>query len=237
MGRPVIITTGAHVITEDGYRQNLLWQAYMDGILIGDGLPLLVTDVDQDAAAQLARQTDGLFLSGGKDVSPQCYAEEKHSFCGANDKKRDLLEFELIRAFLGEHKPILAICRGCQVVNVFFGGTLYQDIKAQTGFEHPYGSIHDVEVTAGSVLHNLFGESFTVNSLHHQAIHRLGKGLVPVAYAENGPFVEAYVHEEFPIIATQFHPERMTGEEPMTPVGPDMAPLMRHFIHLCKRQM
>ena len=237
MERPLIITTGAHIVTEDGYRQNLLWQVYMDGILIGGGLPLLVTDADQHAAAQLARQADGLFLSGGKDLSPRCYAEEKESFCGPCDPKRDRLEFGLIRAFIAERKPILGICRGCQTLNVFFGGTLYQDIKVQTGFEHPYGSTHDVTAAAGSVLHGLFGERFTVNSLHHQAIKRLGKGLVPMAYAVNGPFVEAYVHEEIPIVAVQFHPERMTGDEPMTPVGPDMAPLMRYFIGLCRKEM
>ena len=232
---PLIITTGAHIFTEEGYPQNLLWQVYMDGILIGGGLPLLVTDIDHLSAAQVARQADGLFLSGGMDVSPICYGKVQDTFCGPVDHKRDLLEILLVRAFIQEKKPILGICRGFQMLNVFFGGTLYQDILAETGYVHPYDSIHDIRAEAGSPLDTLFGRKFTVNSLHHQSIKTLGKGLIPIAYAENGPFIEGYIHEELPIIAVQFHPERMTGTIRMTPDGPDMQPLFQYFIAACKR--
>lgn len=98
--KPFIITTGAHIFTEQGYMQNLLWQVYADGILIGGGLPLFATDAIPDDAAQLAEQADGLFVSGGFDVSPACYGEEKLDACGNVDNKRDELELELIDAFV-----------------------------------------------------------------------------------------------------------------------------------------
>lgn len=235
--KPLIITTGAHIHTPEGYPQNLLWQVYMDGILVGGGLPLLATDAGQEDASQLARRADGLFLSGGMDVTPHCYAQTAMDACGPVDNKRDLLEIMLVRAFIQAGKPILGICRGCQMLNVYFGGTLYQDISTQTGYDHPYDSIHDVTAVHGSILERLFGSDFTVNSLHHQAIRTLGKDLVPIAYAKNGPFVEAYVHKELPVLATQWHPERMTGVIRMTKEGPDMKPLFQYFIAMCRRGM
>lgn len=235
--KPLIITTGAHISTPEGYPQNLLWQVYMDGILIGGGLPLLATDVSQDTACQLARQANGLFLSGGMDVSPICYAASATEACGSVDCKRDRLELTLIRAFIAQGKPILGICRGFQMLNVYFGGSLYQDITAETGYVHPRDSVHMVAAEAGSVLDRMFGRRFAVNSIHHQAARSLGKGLVPIAYAENGPFVEAFIHQHLPVLATQWHPERMTGVSRMTREGPDMQPLFRYFTAMCRRQM
>lgn len=235
--RPLIATTGAHIYTPEGHMQNLLWQVYMDGIYDNGGLPLLVTDAGQTAAAQLARQMDGLFITGGMDVSPCCYASECSRLCGSTDPKRDNLEITLIRAFIEQKKPILGICRGFQMLNVFFGGTLYQDIKDETGFEHPYDSVHTVTAEHGSLFEQLFGKSFTVNSLHHQAVKTLGRDLIPLAYADNAPLVEAYCHKTLPIIAVQWHPERMTGVQRMSPGGPDMHPFLEHFISMCKKQM
>lgn len=235
--KPLIITTGAHIYTPEGYPQNLLWQVYMDGIVIGGGLPLLATDATHDDAQQLATHGDGLFLSGGMDVSPYYYGQKTLSVCGPTDEKRDQLESLLVRAFIRAGKPIFGICRGCQMLNAYFGGTLLQDIQAQTGYEHIYDSIHEVSAVPGSLLDSLFGRSFTVNSLHHQAIQRLGTGLIPIAHAENGPFIEGFIHQSLPIFAVQWHPERMTGASRMSPAGPDMKPLLQHFIAMCCKQM
>ena len=235
--KPLIITTGAHIRTADGYPQNLLWQVYMDGILLGGGLPLLATDAGQAGAARMAAQGSGLFLSGGMDVSPRVYGQEALGVCGPTDEKRDQLEILLIRAFISAGKPILGICRGCQMLNVFFGGTLFQDIHAQTGYEHPYDSVHEVSAVPGSVLCALFGRQFTVNSLHHQAIRTLGTDLLPIAYAENAPIVEAFAHQKLPVFGVQWHPERMAGTARMSPHGPDMRPLLQYFIALCRKQM
>ena len=235
--RPLVATTGAHIYTSEGYMQNLLWQVYMDGVYDNGGLPFLVTDIDQPSAAQLARQANGLFISGGMDVSPCCYAQERSALCGQTDSKRDDLEITLIRAFVEQRKPILGICRGFQMLNVFFGGTLHQDIKDELGYDHPYDSVHTVTAEPGLLIDQLFGRSFTVNSLHHQAVKELGCGLIPLAYADNAPLVEAYCHETLPIVAVQWHPERMTGVQRMSPAGPDMRPFLEHFISMCKHQL
>lgn len=231
--KPLIITTGAHIHTPEGHLQNLLWQVYMDGIIIGGGLPLLVTDASLEDACQLAVQADGLFLSGGMDVSPYYYGEKKLAICGDTDPRRDSMENRLIHAFVRARKPILGICRGFQVLNAFFGGTLYQDIFTNTGYLHPYNSIHEVRAVQGSILDQLFGSCFTVNSLHHQAVHTLGSDLLPIAYAANAPLIEAFVHKSLPILAVQWHPERMTGSVRMSPEGPDMKPLLQHFVSIC----
>lgn len=207
--KPLIATTGAHIYSDDGYLQNLLWQVYMDGIIVGGGLPIMITNADDDDALQIASESDGLFLSGGMDVSPCIYGASPSLECGKTDYTRDLLELRLIRAFVQKQKPILGICRGFQMLNVFFGGTLYQDIFSETSYVHPYQSIHEVKVAKGSILEELFGSSFTVNSLHHQAIDSLGKNLIPIAFASNGPFIEAFYHDSLPIIAVQWHPERI----------------------------
>lgn len=237
MKRPLIAVTGAHIYTPDGYPQNLLWQVYMDGMLFGGGLPFLVTDVPEETAAQqIAELSDGLFLSGGVDVTPALYGEEKIPLCGEGDTKRDSLEYLLVDAFIKAQKPIIGICRGFQLLNVYFGGTLYQDIAAQTGLDdHPYDCVHRVRTAEGSLLHTLFGEEFTVNSLHHQAVKTLGKDLVATAYSVSGNIIEAYEHKTLPIIAVQWHPERMTCAERMSPQGPDMKPYFDHFINMCRK--
>lgn len=231
--KPMIITTGAHIYTKEGYMQNLLWQVYQDGILGGGGLPLVVTNADHMDAAQLARQADGLFLSGGMDVNPYCYGLCRKDFCGDTDYLRDRMEMELVHAFINEKKPILGICRGFQMLNTFFGGTLYQDILEETGYAHPYDSIHEITSVPGEIIETLFGERFTANSLHHQAVNKLGKDLKPIAYASNAPFVEAFVHQTLPILAVQWHPERMMGDARMTKEGPDMTAFFKYFINMC----
>lgn len=233
--RPLIAVTGAHSQTPEGYPLNLLWQVYMDCILIGGGLPFLVTDLPDEAAAlEIVDVSDGLFLSGGVDITPSLYGEEKIAQCGAGDPKRDEMELLLLQAFLNKKKPILGVCRGFQMINIYFGGTLYQDIAQQTGFsDHPYDCFHSVHTTEGSVVRELFGPEFTVNSLHHQAIKKLADCLTPTAFSVSGHFVEAYQHKDLPIIAVQWHPERMSGPNRMSPFGPEMTPFLKYYISKC----
>lgn len=150
----------------------------------------------------LAQAFDGLLLSGGGDLSPALYgapAVYRQTFCHAC---RDLEELALIRAFCANQKPILGVCRGIQVLNVFFGGTLFQDI---TGHDNSIHLIHTVPKTHTA---SLLGTFFRTNSYHHQAIDQLGQGLYAAAYAKDGT-VEAVEHRSFPILGVQWHPERM----------------------------
>ena len=156
-----------------------------------------------------AEQYDALLLSGGADVDPAFYGEA-NTACFGIDKARDEAEFRLIEAFRAAGKPILGICRGHQVLNVYFGGTLIQHLPAaeahqwtQTG-----DSAHETETEAGSFLEALYGRRFPVNSAHHQGIDRLGDGLQIVQRAADGT-VEACKHTDEPIWSVQWHPERM----------------------------
>lgn len=146
-------------------------------------------------------------------MAPALYGEElKYDFV-ITDPLRDDLEWKLIKAFVDRKKPIFGICRGVQVLNAYFGGTLYQDIPDELGGEHAKGVCHPVTLKKDSILGRLFGESLEINSYHHQALKDLGKDLTAVAWSDaNGhSIVEAVEHVSLPIWAVQWHPERMTG--------------------------
>ena len=179
---------------------------------------------------------DGLLLSGGKDVQPGLYGQElKYDFV-LTDEVRDSLEWKILKAFVDKKKPVFAICRGIQVMNAFFGGTLYQDIPDQLGGEHSKGVNHALEIKKESILGTLFGESLIINSYHHQGLDKLGEGLAATAWSDAGghKLVEAVEHETLPAWAVQWHPERMTGEDtnPMDCV--DSMPMFEYFVNQCK---
>lgn len=155
---------------------------------------------------------DGLILAGGADMEPAFYGAENAGSEGINPD-RDRAELALLDAFAAAGKPILGICRGHQVINVWAGGTLIQDlgIKNLTHRSEEQDKVHEVRAKSG-VLKELYGEYFLTNSAHHQAVETVGKGLVVTACSEDG-VVEAIEHESLPILAVQFHPERMnTGK-------------------------
>ncbi len=151
-------------------------------------------------------KSDGLLLAGGGDIAPCAYGEvNKTSF--NVDVERDQREFYLLRKFLGAKKPILGICRGLQVINVFFGGTLFQDVKNHSQIGEVDRRIQ-VQAVKGSFLEETYGSFFTVNCAHHQSIKKTGRYLKIAAKAEDG-VIEAIECKKYSLIATQFHPERM----------------------------
>lgn len=153
----------------------------------------------------------GLLLPGGGDVEPVRYGEENR---GSHDidPALDRQQFALLERYRGAGKPILGICRGHQVINVFFGGSLIQDLPGADFHTRRNGvdSIHPTTAEPGSFAAALYGPSFTVNSAHHQGVGVLGEGLIPVQYAKDG-VIEGVRHAELPIFGVQWHPERMTG--------------------------
>ena len=155
---------------------------------------------------------DGLLLAGGDDMDPSLFGQENHGSRGI-DHARDRAELALLDAFLSAGKPVLAVCRGHQVVNVWLGGDLIQDLEPDLAPFHGGGEedrVHAVRTGPGSLLHRLYGPVLAVNSSHHQALGRLGNGLTASAWSEGG-VVEAVEHHSLPLISVQFHPERMTG--------------------------
>jgi putative glutamine amidotransferase len=177
-----------------------------------------------------SEEYDGLLLCGGSDVDPKHYGEDINGSVGI-DAERDAAEFELMNAFIAAGKPIMGICRGHQFINVYFGGSLYQNIEEAE--LHKGGKAHLVTSEPDSVVRSLYGESFSVNSTHHQATKELGKGL-RVAATWNGKYVEATEHTSLPIITVQWHPERMCFDYSREDTV-DGALIIKHFVEMCKK--
>lgn len=184
----------------------------------------------------LAGWIDGLILQGGTDVAPENYGEQPlHSYLNG-DPERDVYDFGLIEACLKRDMPILGICRGCQVLNVYFGGSLYQHIEEQRE-ESPSHRDHDlydqhthrVRILPDSILAEIYPQSpaATVNSVHRQAVKDPGTGVVLEALSEDG-VVEAFsVTGPRFCLGIQWHPEfHYTSDVPVL----DPQPLMRRFL-------
>ena len=171
---------------------------------------------DMDKAIAAAVNCDGLLLPGGADIAPGMYGQAASEKCGKPNEARDSAEPKILEAFLETGKPVLGICRGVQLLNVYFGGTLLQDIRDRQKYNHSdfftrAKSAHPVNIEKGSKLYEIFGaEAVEVNSLHHQAIDKIGDGLRLTAKSGDG-FVEALELEKYPFcVAVQWHPEHMS---------------------------
>lgn len=231
-GKPLICVSADLATTADEreWLVNQNW-TYPEAVRRGGGLPVIAPGV---CAEELAQLCDALLLTGGADVDPALYGEEKLNDSVSFNPKRDQYELELFREFSRLGKPILGVCRGCQLINVALGGTLYQDLPTQLNTVHRLDTgRHGVHAEAGSILHGLFGAAFQTNSTHHQSVKDPAPGLWVTARSEEG-VVEAFEHREKPIFATQFHPERLTGGfwDDRTP---DFVSFFAYFIDLVKK--
>lgn len=189
---------------------------YMKGIEQAGAIPLMLPlTEDAHIIRQLVEQMDGFLFTGGHDVSPQLYQQERKKECGKSCDMRDAMEIALYHRAYEQDKSILGICRGIQIINVAMGGSLYQDLETEyhTQTEHhqspPYDKpVHTVTLVADSPLHRLLKkDQLAVNSYHHQALHRLAEGLSPMAVSEDGLTEAVYVPEKTFIWAFQWHPE------------------------------
>ena len=193
-------------------------QAYARA-LIGVGLaPLLIPPMDEAALEAVCGRLDGLLLSGGEDVDPARYGEERLAMCGPADPERDGMELALTRMALERDLPTLGICRGMQVLNVARGGTLYQDLETQRPEARPHAMghlprssrTHEVTVERGSRLGAILGvERLAVNSLHHQAAREPGTGVRMVARADDGVAEGMELPAYRFALAVQYHPEEL----------------------------
>lgn len=197
-------------------------EAYVRAVREVGGLPLVVPPVlEEEAAGPLLACLDGLLLSGGGDVAAEFYAGADSPLLMLVDRDRDRAELALAREALRTGRPILAICRGVQVLNVALGGTLYQDIGTQVpgALQHrsPDGqaknvSTHPVRLVPGSRLADFLGTTEArVNSFHHQAARDVGEGLAVTARAPDG-VIEGLEHQTHPFcVGVQWHPENPAG--------------------------
>lgn len=189
---------------------------YMEGIRQAGGVPVMLPlTADPQEIEALADAMDGFLFSGGHDVSPELYGEEKLPECAACCPERDAMEPGLLRAALERNKAVLGICRGIQLINAALGGTLYQDLPSLHPSEvchrqaAPYDvPAHEVRIVESSPLHALLGKSeIGVNSCHHQAIKSLASGLKEMAWSPDGLIEAVYMPEKPFVWAVQWHPE------------------------------
>lgn len=191
---------------------------YLEAVLKAGGLPLIIPYMENaEAIRQVAGRIDGLLLTGGGDIDPTWFGEEPIPGLGWIDPERDHLEVVLIRRIMEESKPILAICRGCQILNVAAGGDMFQDLYHQREglLQHmqkaPRSHLsHSVEVAKNSLLYRIAGNAaMKVNSFHHQAVRKVAPGFVASATAKDG-VIEAVESTRHPfVLGVQWHPEHL----------------------------
>jgi len=202
-----------------------LMPSYVAAIKAAGGIPLLIplTLSDEDLLALFTR-LDGLLLPGGGDVAPTLYQEKSAGLSKRINPNRDRVEILLARAAVTQNKPLLAICRGIQVMNVALGGTLWEDLETQrfAGLRHDYHGAHPrthlahpVQITPDSRLAQSMGVTqASVNSLHHQGLRDVAPEVVVTATAPDG-LVEGIELPEHPFaIGVQWHPENLVFNDP-----------------------
>jgi putative glutamine amidotransferase len=189
-------------------------------------IPLLHDDTD--TLREIYSRLDGLLIAGGVDIHPSRFGEQPIPELGRTDDARDAVELQLVNWALEEGMPVFGLCRGAQVINVACGGTLHQDIVAQVagaskhdffpnaGYARDYRA-HNVTVAPWSILHATYGTpTFSVNSMHHQAIKRLGRGLLASAHSPDGLIEAVERPGENWVVGVQWHPEMFEESDPKT---------------------
>lgn len=215
--RPLIGLTPYEKLGDAG-----IWMrgTYIRSILNAGGLPVTLPFLTQEEEFDaVCRSMDGFLFTGGDDIDPAQYGEAILPECGELCPARDAFELRLLPKVLAAEKPMLAICRGVQVLNVALGGTLYQDLPSQLGqtichdqeqdFEKP---AHDVSVAAGTRLREILQtDTLAVNTWHHQAIRTLGQGLIAGAIAPDGVIEAVELPGAHMVLGVQWHPEYLDG--------------------------
>ncbi len=228
--RPVIgITTQTlEAIPDQLPRCWVMSQRYVHVLSAAGAIPWVIPLLERDEATlrEIYDRLAGLFLPGGVDIDPATYGEAAGPACGRTDPARDWTELLLARWALADHKPLLAVCRGVQLLNVAVGGTLYQDIGTQVpaAIKHdnfPSGGFrrdalsHAVHLAAGSRLARLLEtDTLSVNSMHHQGIARLAPGLQAVATAQDGLIEGVEATNGTFVVGVQWHPEDLVDVDP-----------------------
>ena len=231
MRRPVIGIATQTLPGVPGERQPcwLMGRSYVEELRKVGGVPWVIPLIphDEDTLDEIFSRLNGVFVTGGVDVDPTRYGEAKSPLCGTIDPDRDAVELLLLKYAMAHELPVLAVCRGIQILNVMGGGTLYQDVSAMVpaALKHDYFPTpeqpsrkylaHDITVKAGSKLGRILGDGVVpVNSMHHQAIKDLAPGLAATAFAPDGIIEGVEGTGDQYVIAVQWHPEELTDTQP-----------------------
>lgn len=199
--------------------------SYIEAISTAGGVPVMIPlGLSEEELLTIFERVDGILLPGGGDIEPAFYRGTSHKSMWGVDPERDRSEFVLSRAAVQKGKPILAICRGIQVLNVALGGTLWEDIGSMVpnSLEHDNSNgtprnylAHPVNIQPDSVLAKVIGKTeCVVNSIHHQAIRDLAPELMVTAHAPDNVIEGAEVPEHPFAVAVQWHPENLIADDP-----------------------
>ena len=239
MMRPIIGITPS---LESGEGKIYTPTSYPKAIIEAGGTPVFFNFTrDDEMIEAYAGMVDGVLFSGGDDINPATYGEDQIWACGDVVPLRDDFEIKLLKVLVEKYpeKPILGICRGCQLMNVAMGGTLYQDLRSQKEGcirhqqqQSSHYASHKAILTEGSLLHRIYGSTeIQVNSFHHQAVKVLAPGMKMVATARDG-VAEAFEKPDHPyFVAVQWHPERLVEG----PHHPEHKPLFKSFVDACRK--
>ncbi len=225
MSRLIGISGNTAPKTDKNEARQTLNRAYLEAVEAAGGIPLILpVTANPDTIRGFLDGLDGILLSGGVDVGPSYYGQSPHPALGETDADRDAAEIALVHAALERDKPIFAICRGIQILNVALGGTLYQDLPTENpspihhaqneqGIPRPQ-TVHSIQIAAGSRLAQIIGaETMAVNSLHHQALKDMADGLTATAWAADGVIEAAEMPAKRFVIAIQCHPEELARHQ------------------------
>lgn len=224
-----------------GHKQLSYFEHDMSRYLSRPGvMPILLPDLPWEELEQYLKEMDGFVFQGGADISPKSYGDELiENGRWPGDTHRDQYELKIMDWAYRNRKPIFGICRGFQLINVFMGGKLYQDLalQTQTPIEHRHAEkydriFHDIECTNGSLIEKIYSKkTFKVNTVHHQGVKQLGKNLVVDAVSPVDGIIEAFHHEKMDehfVMGVQWHPE---FSHTIRDIVIDPKPLLDYFLN------
>lgn len=221
--KPIIGITTNQSTNVHGQPTVMLMQTYINAVIQAGGVPVLIPSlISEDGWDAAYSRLDGILFSGGGDISLDYFRGDPHPRIDAVDLERDAVELKMVQAAASDGKPFLGICRGCQMVNVALGGTLYTHIPDQlpNALDHDYPGnkrtvlVHEVKIEEGTRVAEIYGEPIIrVNSLHHQGLKDIASSLRVAGHAPDG-LVEAIELPDHPFgLAVQWHPEWLTDQE------------------------
>ena len=220
--RPIIGISGNILVTEggkfNGYERAYVNHTYVNAVIKAGGIPFIIPfNTDENVTKEQINYIDGLILSGGQDVSPQLFGEEPRQNIGETFLDRDNFEILLLKTAVKNKKPVLGICRGHQIINVAFGGSLHQDLAYDKDIfiKHSQDSkwdipTHTIETKKESFIESIYGNSAMVNSYHHQLVNKVADGFKVTALSKDSG-IEAIenISDNTFILGVQWHPEAL----------------------------
>src|SRR5712691_407968 len=222
MSREPLVGVTTSITVDQNPERAYINSAYLHAVQQAGGVPVLLPpQLSKSSVERLVRGLDAILLTGGGDLDPACFGEAPHPTLYDVAPARDALETAVTHIALEKRTPLLAICRGIQVLNVALGGSLYQDVATDPGTEVQHSqkeardqTTHKVTVTPGSRLARVMGaDEVEVNSFHHQVIKSLGRGLTAVAWAPDHLIEGVELDNDTRwVLGVQWHPEHLTKD-------------------------